>query len=44
MSSLLDPPWKGGGGGITLIAVKARSIANTDLKVKKEVGVVLLGS
>lgn len=33
-----------GGRGITLIALKARSIANTDLKVKREVGVVLLGS
>jgi len=26
------------------LALKARSIANTDLKVKREVGVVLLGS
>jgi len=46
VSSLLDPPWEhnGEGRGITLIALKARSIANTDLKVKREVGVVLLGS
>ena len=47
VSSLLDPPWEhngGGGGGNTLIALKASSIENTDLKVKREVGVVLLGS